>query len=49
MKLPPEAIAELNELYQKKFGISLSQEELAMEGRDLLELVDFSKGGSNKA
>ncbi len=47
MKVPKEAVAEFRELYKKKCGVELSQEEAEIQARDLLTLVALSLGKKN--
>lgn len=44
MNLPPEAINEIQELFQSEFGIFLSDAEALTEAEDLLRLVALSRG-----
>lgn len=44
MKIPSQAIEELQELYLKKFGIKLSKNEVEKEARDLLTFTALGKG-----
>ena len=43
MKIPPQAIEELQELYLKKLGRELSREEVEQEARDLLTFMSLAQ------
>jgi hypothetical protein len=44
MKLPQEAIDEFRDLYERKFGKRLSDEEIQEEAVHLINLFALSKG-----
>lgn len=44
MKLPPEAIAEFKELYERKCGVRLEDEEARLKAGEFLQLYGLSQG-----
>jgi len=44
ISLPKEAIQELQNLFEKRFGISLSEQEVNDEADELIKLYSLSRG-----
>lgn len=44
MNLPKEAIAEFKEIYERKHGVCLEDQEAELKASELLQLISLSQG-----